>query len=309
MSDVLELNDRGLIDQWLDKLGSQNVSKNTLVAYTYDLELFYSYCEKHQLLFSDIELSDMRAYIGHCVESCKYSNPTIQRFISSIRGFMQWLQLNQHLNINPATDLKVKKKPAPIPHILSIEDMNRLIDQPEPEGEYQQWLWKRDKAIFELLYSSGLRVSELTALKMRHIDFNQKTVRVESGKGNKDRIVPLGGKAILALQTWFIARSEKSPLDQHIFIDSKGRNIKRVQVFNRIKIQAVRAGISENVYPHLIRHCFATHMLSASGDIRAVQEMLGHANIKTTETYTHVDFDRLAQVYDQAHPRASKKSK
>lgn len=160
-----------------------------------------------------------------------------------------------------------------------------------------------------MLYSSGLRLAEVQNLRIRDLDFNRQLLRI-TGKGNKTRIVPFGRKAKDAVMQWLqiypLWQGDFVP-DAALFITQKGEPLKARQIENRVKFQAQRAGVNVDLHPHLLRHCFATHMLSNSGDIRAVQEMLGHSNLSTTQIYTHVDFDQLARVYDQAHPRASKK--
>ena len=169
-------------------------------------------------------------------------------------------------------------------------------------------MWLRDKALIELLYSSGLRLAELQGLSIRDIDFNRQLLRV-IGKGNKTRIVPFGGKARESLIEWLkVYRIWQGDFkaDSPVFITQRGNVITPRQIENRVKLQAQRAGVNVDLHPHLLRHCFASHMLSNSGDLRAVQEMLGHSNLTTTQIYTHIDFDHLAQVYDRAHPRASK---
>ena len=167
----------------------------------------------------------------------------------------------------------------------------------------------RDKAILELLYSSGLRLAEVQGLRIKDIDFNRQLLRI-TGKGNKTRVVPFGSKARDAVMKWLqvypLWHGDFVP-DAHVFITQKGNPLGARQIENRVKLQALRAGVNVDLHPHLLRHCFASHMLSNSRDLRAVQEMLGHSNLTTTQIYTHVDFDHLAQVYDQAHPRAQVK--
>ncbi len=172
-------------------------------------------------------------------------------------------------------------------------------------------MWYRDKALLELLYASGLRLAEVQGLRIKDIDFNRQLLRI-TGKGNKTRVVPFGSKAKDAVMKWLsiypLWNGDFVP-DAQVFITQKGNPLGVRQIENRVKFQAQRAGVNIDLHPHLLRHCFASHMLSNSGDLRAVQEMLGHSNLSTTQIYTHVDFDRLAQVYDQTHPRAQQKVK
>ena len=221
---------------------------------------------------------------------------------------MKWAEQGQYLAFNPADDFQLKRQPRPLPGMVDIETINQILDQPKPESEAQQQMWLRDKAILELLYSSGLRLAEVQGLRIKDIDFNRLLLRI-IGKGNKTRIVPFGSKAKDAVMQWL----QVYPLwngdfvaEANIFITQKGNPLGARQIENRVKFQAQRAGVNIDLHPHLLRHCFASHMLSNSGDLRAVQEMLGHSNLTTTQIYTHVDFEQLAKVYDQAHPRAQK---
>lgn len=298
------INEIKLIEMWSDSLRHENLAPSSIDLYCSDVSKFYHYCEDRKLPFSDIELSDMREYMLYCTETQKYANATMRRFVVVIRCFMRWLEANKNIAVNVVADLRIKKTASPLPSILEIESINRLLDLPDPEKQPDLWLWIRDCAMFEVLYSSGLRVTELANLQLGDVDLNQKLVRVNSGKGRKDRIVPLGSKAKKALQRWLMHRIEATPKSDHLFLGSLGNGLSRIQIYKRIKKQAARAGLSENVYPHLLRHSFATHMLTASGDIRAVQEMLGHASLSTTQIYTHLDFDHLAETYDKAHPRS-----
>lgn len=185
--------------------------------------------------------------------------------------------------------------------------MAQLLDQRPPEDDVQSQLRQRDKAMFELAYSSGLRLSELVGLDVGDVDMSAKTVRV-LGKGNKERVVPVGRKAIFALQAYLALRASWARQDKALFVSRHGKRLTPRAVQLRLKVSAKTAGIEHNLYPHLLRHCFASHMLSASGDLRAVQEMLGHQNVATTQIYTQVDFDALTKIYDKAHPRAHKSS-
>jgi integrase/recombinase XerC len=180
--------------------------------------------------------------------------------------------------------------------------MARLLDIPGDTA-----IINRDRAMLELLYSSGLRLSELVSLDCDDVDIRDGTVRV-TGKGNKDRIVPVGRQALAALARWRKSRPEYAPADEKaLFVNNRGSRLSRRSVQSRVKHWAKHQGIDANVFPHLFRHSFATHILESSHDLRGVQELLGHANISTTQVYTHLDFQHLAQIYDQTHPRARKK--
>jgi integrase/recombinase XerC len=298
-----------LLGMWLKEREIQNQSKNTLQAYYRDVEDFLVYCEKQNLELKSVETTDLRSYLAFKVENNQLSSSSLQRMLSAIRQFMKWAEQGQYLEFNATDDFQLKRQPRPLPGMIDIETINQILDQAEPESEIQKQLWIRDKAILELLYSSGLRLSEVQGLCIKDVDFNRQLLRI-TGKGNKTRIVPFGSKAKDAVMQWlriYPLWNGDFVAEANVFITQKGNPLGVRQIENRVKLQAQRAGVSVDVHPHLLRHCFASHMLSNSGDLRAVQEMLGHSNLTTTQIYTHVDFDRLAQVYDQAHPRAQLK--
>ena len=229
---------------------------------------------------------------------------TLARMLSAWRGFYTYLiRDHKHAN-NPCTGLRAPKSPRNLPHTLSPDEAVRMVDLPADDDV----LTLRDKAMFELLYSSGLRLAELVGLNPDALDFSDASVRV-TGKGNKTRIIPLGSHAISALQQWLNARvtlaKENEPA---LFINRNGGRISARSVQLRMKEWGIKQGLSSNVHPHLLRHSFASHVLQSSGDLRAVQEMLGHASISTTQVYTHLDFQYLSKIYDSAHPRAKKKT-
>lgn len=303
---MMSVESQQLLAMWLKAREIQNQSKLTLLAYERDVGDFLQFCDQKKLLLQDIETSDLREYLAVKVEQHQLSSSSLQRLLSAIRQFMKWATEGNYLTFNPSDDFQLKRQPRPLPGMVDIETIQQILDQTEPEKESDQELWLRDKAILELLYSSGLRLAEVQSLKIKDIDFNRLLLRI-TGKGNKTRVVPFGSKARDALMDWLklypLWHGDFVP-DAHVFISRKGNPLGARQIENRVKFQAQRAGVSVDLHPHLLRHCFASHMLSNSGDLRAVQEMLGHSNLSTTQIYTHVDFDRLANVYDQAHPRA-----
>ena len=297
-----------LLSMWLKERMIQNQSEHTIMAYQRDLTDFFSFCENKQLQLQDVEASDLREYLAERVERDHLSSSSLQRHLTSIRQFMKWAEQGQYLQQNPSEDFKLKRQPRPLPGMIDIETINQILDQPAPEKPVEQQLWLRDRAMLELLYSSGLRLAELHGLTVKDIDFNRQLLRI-TGKGNKTRIVPFGSKAKESLIEWLkIYRIWQGGFaaDSAVFISQKGNALTPRQIENRVKLQAQRAGISVDLHPHLLRHCFASHLLSASGDLRAIQEMLGHSNLSTTQIYTHVDFEQLMNVYDQTHPRAQK---
>lgn len=295
-----------LLSMWLKEREIQNQSKHTLQAYFRDVSDFLEYCDHQKLELNNIETSDLRGYLANKVEHHQLSSSSLQRMLSSIRQFMKWAEQGQYLAFNATDDFQLKRQPRPLPGMIDIETINQILDQPEPEKEAQKQMWIRDKAILELLYSSGLRLAEVQGLTIRDIDFNRQLLRI-TGKGNKTRVVPFGGKAKDSVMKWlqlYPSWNGDFVPEANVFITQKGNPLGARQIENRVKFQAQRAGVNVDLHPHLLRHCFASHMLSNSRDLRAVQEMLGHSNLTTTQIYTHVDFDHLAQVYDQAHPRA-----
>ena len=297
-----------LLSMWIKDRKIQNQSEHTLDAYFRDVSGFIDFCYMRHIELNQIEAADLREYLAYKVEKDQLTSSSLQRHLSSIRQFMKWAKEGHYLEINAADDFQLKRQARPLPGMIDIGTVNQIMDQPEPEKPLEKQLWIRDKAILELLYSSGLRLAEIQGLAIKDIDFNRHLLRI-TGKGNKTRIVPFGSKARESLIAWLkiyrIWQGEFSP-ESLVFITQRGTSITPRQIENRVKYQALRAGVNVDLHPHLLRHCFASHMLSNSGDLRAVQEMLGHSNLTTTQIYTHVDFDQLAQVYDRAHPRASR---
>lgn len=227
---------------------------------------------------------------------------SLARMLSAWRGFFAFLTRRHGLPNNPCIGLRPPKAAKSLPQALSPEQAAKLVEIADDDA-----LAVRDHAILELFYSSGLRLAELVSLNLGGADLAAATVTV-TGKGSKTRIVPVGSYAVQAIRTWLPQReSLADPSEQALFVGRNGKRLSARAVQYRLKYWAVRQGIAGNVHPHMLRHSFATHVLQSSGDLRAVQEMLGHANISTTQVYTHLDFQHLAKVYDQAHPRAKKK--
>ena len=298
-----------LLTMWLRDREIQNQSAHTLQAYHRDVSSFLDFCAVKHIALTDVETTDLREFVAEKVEQQQLSSSTLQRMLSAIRQFMKWAEQGQHLSFNPTDDFQLKRQTRPLPGMVDIETVQLILDQAAPEGEVATQMWQRDKAILELLYSSGLRLAEVQSIKIKDIDFSRQLLRI-TGKGNKTRIIPFGTKAKESLMQWLQVypqwQGDFVP-DAHVFITQKGNPLGARQIENRVKLQAKRAGVNVDLHPHLLRHCFASHMLSNSGDLRAVQEMLGHSNLSTTQIYTHVDFDHLANIYDQAHPRAQSK--
>jgi integrase/recombinase XerC len=228
---------------------------------------------------------------------------SLARTLSAWRAYYRWLAKRGIIEVNPCDGLKAPKRPKGLPKALSIDQSQALLDAPaETVAEL------RDKAMFELFYSSGLRLSELASLDLNGgLDLVEGVVTV-TGKRGKTRSVPLGGKAAEAIRAWLACRSELAKPDEPaLFVGARGRRIGPRSIEQRLDLWTQRIGLGVHVHPHMLRHSFASHVLQSSGDLRAVQEMLGHASISTTQIYTHLDFQHLAKVYDAAHPRAKKK--
>ena len=229
---------------------------------------------------------------------------TLARMLSAWRSFFHYLARDHGLNQNPCLGLRAPKSPKALPQCLSPDQAHQLLDMATDDEP----LAVRDKAMFELFYSSGLRLSEVVGLNLGQIDFAEGTLEV-TGKGGKTRIVPVGRLAAEAIQAWLPQRELLAQPQEHgLFVGRNGSRLGPRAVQYRLKQWALKQGISSEVHPHVLRHSFASHVLQSSGDLRAVQEMLGHASISTTQVYTHLDFQHLAKVYDAAHPRAKKKS-
>ena len=227
---------------------------------------------------------------------------SVQRRLSAVRSFFRWLQREKAVTGNPAVDVRAPKSRRALPVTVDADQMARLLDIRDTTP-----LALRDRALMELLYSSGLRLAELVGLDLSDLDLADRTVRV-TGKGRKARIVPVGSKAIAALGAWLRARTEVAVSgEMAVFIGRGGRRIGPRAVQARVAWWARRQGLPVHLHPHLFRHSFASHILESSQDLRGVQELLGHADIATTQVYTHLDFQHLARIYDQAHPRARRR--
>ena len=230
---------------------------------------------------------------------------TLALVLSAWRGWFRWLARHRGFAANPVLGIRAPKAGRPLPKALSVDAAQRLLDA----GPASAPLALRDRAMFELLYSSGLRLAELVSLNTGDggLDLREAEVTV-TGKGSKTRTVPIGAKAREALEAWLGVRAQLAqPGEKALFVGARGSRIARAVVGARLAAWGRRAGIPERVHPHMLRHSFATHVLQSSQDLRAVQEMLGHASISTTQVYTHLDYQALAKVYDAAHPRARKK--
>ena len=248
-------------------------------------------------------IEDIRKNIA-TLHSKGLSGKSLSRVISSWRGLFNFLIHKYKFKINPTLGIKAPKIKKLLPQTLSVDQTVKLVDIKD-----DSFLGLRDHAILELFYSSGLRLSELINLNKNDINFDDGTITV-IGKGNKERVVPVGSFATKAIKKWLKIRKNISGLTSEteiLFLSQNAKKLTSRAIQYRLKFWAIKQGIPENIHPHLLRHSFASHLLQSSQDLRAVQELLGHANISTTQIYTHLDFQHLSKIYDKAHPRAKKK--
>ncbi|MCX8581053.1 tyrosine recombinase XerC [Gilliamella sp. B3482] len=223
--------------------------------------------------------------------------------LSALRSFFDWMVKNEMISVNPARGVVNPKLGQHLPKNIDIDEVNQLLDI-----EYNDPLSVRDRAMLEVMYGSGLRLSELVNINCRELNLREGEVRV-MGKGNKERKLPLGRESVKWIEYWLTMRNELKPQDDALFISKLGKRISPRNVEKRFAQWGIKQGLSSHVHPHKLRHSFATHMLESSGDLRAVQELLGHADLSTTQVYTHLDFSHLSEVYDSAHPRAKRGKK
>jgi integrase/recombinase XerC len=290
------------LNDYLDYLHfERGLSDNTRNNYARDIEQLIRLSSPAKL--ENVKVAHIRKYVA-TLHSKGMGGKSLARMLSSWRGFFNYLVQRHQFKDNPVIGMRAPKSPKTLPNALSIEQTNKLV---EISGD--DILSVRDHAILELFYSSGLRLSELVNLNIDDMDFSDDAVTV-TGKGNKTRIVPLGAKAKQAILQWLPMRPQllgQNSAEKAVFISKQGRRISGRNIEYRLKEWSIKQGIDSSVHPHMLRHSFASHVLQSSGDLRAVQEMLGHANISTTQIYTHLDYQHLTKIYDAAHPRAKKK--
>ena len=291
------------LNDFLDKLRyERQLSPHTLAGYRRDLDAVCRFCAQHGIQSWDqLDEAGVRAFVAQRHRH-GLSGRSLQRGLSSLRGLLDFLVAQGHLSANVARNVRAPKSARKLPRALDVDQAARLMNIPG-DGE----LALRDRAMLELFYSSGLRLGELVSLDVNDVDLNESTLRV-TGKGNKQRQLPIGRHAGRALTAWLHVRSRfADPASSAMFVSRRGSRLAPSSVQQRLRYWAKRLGLDVKVHPHMLRHSFASHLLESSGDLRAVQELLGHADISTTQIYTHLDFQHLARVYDDAHPRARKK--
>lgn len=306
-------------------------SPHTLAAYTRDLQTLVAYCDRSGFTsWTDLDSGHLRTFAAR-LHGAGLGPRSIQRRLSAVRSFYEFLQREAQvqrtgarrtaaaetsaeatgsasndqssltrLRGNPGKDVRAPKAARRLPETLDADQMARLLEIPAGEP-----CATRDRAIMELLYSSGLRLAEVVGLDLGHLDLRDRMVHVLLGKGSKGRSVPVGRVALRALEQWLVERAALArPGEQALFVGRSGRRLGRRAVELRVAHWARRQGVAANVYPHLFRHSFASHLLESGAELRGVQELLGHADIATTQIYTHLDFQHLARIYDATHPRA-----
>ncbi|MEE9352549.1 MAG: tyrosine recombinase XerC [Thiotrichaceae bacterium] len=276
-------------------------SPHTLNAYQRDIQQYEQWLQHEvSLALEASQFDHVQQFITQQRQSLKPRS--LKRKLSSLRSFFSYLLKHKKIKVNPALDIQTPKTPKSLPKTLDIELLDKLLNIPTHAA-----IEIRDKAIMELFYSSGLRLAELVSLNQESLSLNEGTLRV-TGKGNKTRIVPVGSQAISALKKWLSVRNDQADISESaLFVSNRGTRINPRSVQSRINHWQKKLGIEQHIHPHKLRHSFASHILESSGDLRAVQELLGHADISTTQIYTHLDYQHLAKVYDKAHPRARKK--
>ncbi len=295
--------EREWIERFLGHLAHERrVSPLTVKHYRRDLEQLARFCaERHLAQWRALDAHHARAYVAWRHRT-GLSGRSLQRELSAIRAFYHYLLREGAATINPLIGIRAPKTPRKLPKTLDVDEVASLLNAP---GDTAMEL--RDMAMMELMYSSGLRLAELIGLRRVDLNLSDATVEV-TGKGRKTRVVPIGRQAVAALQRWLAVRADWPGADQPaVFLARQGKPISARAVQQRMRAWGAKKGLSARVHPHRLRHSFASHLLESSGDLRAVQELLGHADISTTQVYTHLDFQHLAQVYDKAHPRARKK--
>jgi len=291
------------VDAYLGELaGQRRLSPHTLSNYRRDLEKLLA--AAGELPLDQLLVHHIRRFVAG-LHGGGLSGRSLARLLSAWRGFFAWLGVRGLIRANPCEGIRAPKSPRLLPKALSVDEAAQLM---QPLADADDLFERRDAAMFELLYSSGLRLAELVGLDCSAVDgiVHEGEVRV-LGKRNKPRLVPVGSAARQAIAAWATVRGELAlPDETALFVNTRGRRIGPRSVEQRLAQRAIQLGLPQHVHPHMLRHSFASHVLQSSGDLRAVQEMLGHASIASTQVYTHLDFQHLASVYDKAHPRAKR---
>ena len=306
-----------LITRYLDHVRyEKRLAERTHALYTLDLQKLKDHADEIGVALQEVQSAHIRRWVAQ-MHSGGRSGRGIALILSGWRGFYTWLGREGLIASNPVQDVRAPKAPKPLPKALHVDDAVQLAEFSNTQNNSDPWLNCRDAAMVELLYGCGLRVGELVGLDVQAsgtakgwIDLEEGEAHV-LGKGSKRRSVPVGSKALEALKAWCAVRAEglnaATAEQTALFIGQNGTRLSAQAIWQRLRQRSLQAGLSTPVHPHMLRHSFASHVLQSSSDLRAVQELLGHANISTTQVYTRLDFQHLAKAYDAAHPRARKK--
>ena len=283
---------------------ARNLSPLTTKSYLRDLSRLQSLLDNKTVeTLKDVDTQHIRSLLA-TLHKDGLANASLQRWLSSVRTFFRYALQEGWVHHNPADGLQAPAKAKKLPKLMDADEAIQLVTI---NGD--DWHSLRDRALLELLYSSGLRLAEIANVDIGDIHFHEATVTV-TGKGNKMRIVPVGSCALKAIEQWLTVRSERAlENEKALFVSQRGKRISHRAIQQRVKLIGQQQGISQPIHPHMLRHSFASHILESSGDLRGIQELLGHANLSTTQIYTHLDFQHLAKTYDKAHPRAHSRDK
>ncbi len=288
--------------QFLDYLRDvRQLSPHTLSNYRRDLQSLQTFCNAtHKECADELLEADIRNWVGQ-LHRRGLAASSIARSLSAVRSFFNFLGRENGKPRNPANAVQAPRQGRKLPKALDVDQVNQLLSARDDSD-----LALRDTAMAELFYSCGLRLAELAAVQIDDIDDREKLLTV-TGKGNKTRTVPVGGVALRAIRAWRKVRGNLAAAGESaLFVSQRGQRLSTRSIQSRLQIAGRKAGLHQDLHPHMLRHSFASHLLESSGDLRAVQELLGHANLSTTQIYTHLDFQHLAKVYDAAHPRAKR---
>jgi integrase/recombinase XerC len=303
--------DQALVEQYLEYVRvEKRLADRTVELYSLDLARLRDNAAAAGVALLNVQTAHVRRWVAQ-MHGAGRSGRGIALILSGWRGFYTWLGRHGRVPSNPVQDVRAPRSPRPLPKALGVDDAMQLADHLDAEAD--PLLEVRDAALVELLYGCGLRVGELVGLDAVASTSARGWIDMEAaeahvlGKGSKRRTVPVGSKAMEALRDWIEARGQLAGGDPALFIGIRGKRLSAQSVWLRLKQRSMRAGLAVPVHPHMLRHSFASHVLQSSGDLRAVQELLGHANISTTQIYTKLDFQHLAKAYDAAHPRARKR--
>lgn len=297
----MSLDDARALAGFDEALRSEGKSLYTRRSYRQDMERLRRLVDARPL--STLTRADIRLALNQ-LHAAGLAPRSLARLLSAWRRFYLWLNTQDTRLASPCIDIRAPRRSQPLPNALPVDRTAALLDNISVNERDDPFLVKRDRAIFELMYSSGLRLSELTGLNLNDLELSERLVTV-LGKGSRERCLPVGRVACVYLSAWLEVRP-KASVDKALFVSRTGKRLTGRQVEKRLALWSKKLGIDRHVHPHMLRHSFASDLLQSSGDLRAVQELLGHANLTTTQIYTKVDFQHLAQVYDSAHPRAHK---